>query len=117
MSVFGGVLHWLLAALAGLAGGVLLLLGRRPSWPVGIVALFAGAGIAASLMATSLSYPLWLALPELAILQFPWRYLVIATFAFSLAGGGVVAAVGRDGWRPPALPLAIVALLVGGGWR
>ncbi len=84
------------------------------TWPLhprrGRIRLMAlGASALGSLwLSTSLSRPLWEALPILAAFQFPWRFLAPATLALVLLiGGGLRALCRSDLW--PQGPMA-------GGW-
>jgi hypothetical protein len=89
----------LLQLLVALAGAVV-------AWRAGqkrTVALWGTVALAAVLMMTVLSAPLWGAIPLLAFLQFPWRWLAIAAFALALLS----APLGRRGpWV--ALPVALL---------
>ena len=58
-------------------------------------------------LSTSLSRPLWEALPILAAFQFPWRFLAPATLSLVLLIGGGLRALWSDLW--PQGPMA-------GGW-
>ena len=64
----------------------LLNLRRAPAArPVQIYLLVAGAALL--FVMTPLARPSWEAFPPLAVIQFPWRLLALAGFAFSALGG------------------------------
>lgn len=64
----------------------------------------------ALLMTTAFSRPIWEAIPVLAFVQYPWRFLSLATLAAAFLAGGVVALVKKRSW---ALTVILVpALLV-----
>jgi hypothetical protein len=68
-----------------LAGGTIWFMRERRQSAVWLIA---GLFAIATLMITPLSKPLWDAIPELALAQFPWRFLSIqALFASLLIGG------------------------------
>ena len=81
-------------------------------------------------LSTSLSCPLWEALPILAAFQFPWRFLAPATLALVLLIGGGLRALCRSdlwpqgpmagGWYPDVagrwLALAVIAVLAVAHW-
>lgn len=89
----------LLQVLVALAGAAL-------AWRAGqrrAVGLWGTVALAALLMMSVLSAPLWGAIPLLPFVQFPWRWLSVAAFALALLG----APLGRRGpWV--ALPVALV---------
>ena len=119
MSFQIGLLHWALAAVAGLA------LARRVRRAGGLgpdagtwtalaaLAVFGGA----TLMTTAIAEPLWDAIGWLAFAQFPWRFLTLAAFGASLASGFAIDALaprGRVWARPLAAAAAILCAVQGG---
>jgi hypothetical protein len=122
MSFQIGLLHWTLSGAAALALAARFLRpGGQERQEAGWTALAALAVfMAAAWMTTPLSRPLWDAIPGLALAQFPWRFLTLATFGASLASGFAI-----DAWAAPdrrlARPLAagaaiLVALLAYGSY-
>ncbi|OGM27112.1 hypothetical protein A2962_03350 [Candidatus Woesebacteria bacterium RIFCSPLOWO2_01_FULL_39_61] len=79
-----GLIQWLLPLVVLI---LLLILKRKKSFF--LVLFFTLLGWIALFMAHSRSSFIWDKLYFLAILQFPWRFLIIATFLFSLASGSV----------------------------
>jgi len=119
MSPFVGLLHW---GLATAAAAYLLRhrLARRPThWrseTTRAVGLLAATGWLATAMAIPASRPIWDAVPPLATLQFPWRYLGIAAFGFSFACGFSVHALEPRANLSRALAAAAVIVAVTFGW-
>jgi len=119
MSVFVGALHWIAAT-----GAVALLVWRRPgkghdarsraSFHAAL--LFAVAGWLAVMLALPGSRFFWQLIPPLAFLQFPWRFIGIAAFGFSLAAASLPLATGHERRAGPWLAAASVAAVVGLGW-
>jgi hypothetical protein len=71
-------------------------------------------GFAALLMATPVSKPLWLIIPKLAEVQFPWRWLSVVTIVCALLAGVTFPdwlAMARSRYRPVAL-IAFSTLLI-----
>jgi len=119
MSPFAGLLHWGLATAAA-AHLLRCKLARRPThwrsettWAVG---LLAATGWLATAMTVPASRPIWDAVPPLATLQFPWRYLGIAAFGFSFACGFSVCALEPRANLSRALAAAAVIAAVTFGW-
>jgi len=81
-----GLLHWLLTPLA-----VILAFWKRKDRKSLLIILFLfGGGLLATFMTHLRSSFIWNNLSVLAWLQFPWRFLVITIFLFSLLAGGVI---------------------------
>lgn len=78
-----GQVHWVLP-LVGIA--LLLFLKKREAKDAAILTLI---GWVALFLTHNKSTFIWENINSLAYLQFPWRWLGVATFAFSLAGGAV----------------------------
>ncbi len=101
-----------LLLLAAVALSVLLapLLGKTQRRFV-LVAL--GLGAAALALTTSVTRPLYAAVPPLALVQFPWRFLGPATLFLSAAGAGFVHLFAmRHRWVGPGLAAAMAAAAV-----
>ena len=60
---------------------------RRAYRDRGLLVFLLVAGAALLLLMTPLARPLWEAVPALAVIQFPWRFLALAGFVFSALGG------------------------------
>jgi hypothetical protein len=76
------------------------------------LALWLAAGVAALVMTTGWSGRIWEALPPLAFVQFPWRWLMVAAVSLPAVGALLVARV-RTPVRQAALVMAGTLLLVG----
>lgn len=82
-----GIFHWLFAFLALIIG---LWLRKKEKFPL-LVLIFLGAvGILAAFMTHQRSVFVWDRILLLAYLQFPWRFLTIIAFVFSVMTGAVV---------------------------
>jgi hypothetical protein len=103
-----GWFHWGLAAASLPMALPLLRRGeRREALVIGLFALFFGAGV---FMSISASKPVWDQFHSLRFVQFPWRYVGLATIATAALAGGSLALI-RD--RSPALQLGVALALVG----
>lgn len=116
ISLFVGGLHWGLALVAAcLIAGTLWR--RRHLDAAGRAALLLGlAGTAAALMTVAVSKSIWDAVPALAFLQFPWRFLAIASFGFSFAAGWLAVRSTQPTWLTSALAGVVVVLAIGSGF-
>jgi len=63
-------------------------------------------------MTHSRSTFIWIAIPQLKIVQFPWRFLSIATFAFSFLAGACVLFFQKKFYRNAAITLLILFLVI-----
>ncbi len=83
LSLSVGPFQWILA------GAVVLIAVRKksPLWQQ--ITLTTAVGIISLFLAHNKSTFIWQTFPILARLQFPWRWLSIATFSFALAGGAI----------------------------
>jgi hypothetical protein len=100
MSFQLGLAHWIL-----LLGAPLAWRARR-EWrtPLAFMVVLTLAALA---MCLAVTVPIWKAVPELRFVQFPWRFLQLATFGASLGGSAVVQlAVGRLSGRMASLALS-----------
>lgn len=81
----------------------------------GAVRFWVGAALAATLLTTAVSWPLWEMLEPLAWAQFPWRWLNVQALALAMLAGGLGALPApRARWRFAAALAASVALAAGG---
>lgn len=115
MALFLGPLQ--LLALGAAAGAVTVRLRREGCGaPELATAILGGSAVAAGLMTLSLARPVWERLGPLAFLQFPWRFLAIATLGACFAAGYLPFAMRA---RPRAATAAAAALGVAAvvlGW-
>jgi hypothetical protein len=116
MSLFVGGLHWSLALAAGLGIVAFAIRARRVDGPSRAALLLGLAGGAAAGMTLAASQPLWSRLPLLALLQFPWRFLGLASFGFSFAAGWLAARAQPRRWLETGLAALLVGLAVMSGW-
>ena len=118
MSLFVGPLQLVLGVGSLLWLGTVSLRERHISRG-GFAALLLGlSGVASLFMCLSVSQPVWASVPVLGILQFPWRFLAIATLGLSFAAGWVAQSVHHR----PLLARTVVAaacaitLVAAAGW-
>jgi len=85
MSFMIGKLHLVFMALSLLTGIWLL---RKKERKASFVIFLSLCFFALSIFLTNqLSWPIWTTIPSLAFIQYPWRFLILATFAASLMAG------------------------------
>jgi hypothetical protein len=84
ISLSVGIFHWILPLLAL---GVLAFLRKKKEFSLAL--FFTGFGWVALFLTHQKSIWIWNKLPILAFLQFPWRFLILAVFCFSVVAGGV----------------------------
>ena len=94
---FGGTgpeFCFMVGTVHGLAALVLLIFWRRAARAVEgagrQILFFSVCFVAAVFFTLSASAPLWKWIPRLAYVQFPWRFLMLATLALSSLSGGVI---------------------------
>lgn len=80
-----GIIHWVIAVISLGALAYFRKL-KKLSYAIFFVLL----AFIALFMSHSKSSPIWSALSFLEIIQFPWRFLTLATFGFSLAAGSII---------------------------
>lgn len=93
-----GHLHWILSFVAlGIVIGWALRQKEKlfKSESVLVVLFFFAAGWFAIFMAHSRSTPVWEAIGPLKFIQFPWRFVTLATLSFSIVAGGILASFAR----------------------
>lgn len=109
-----GHLHWGLSiAIAVLILVRILMRKKTDNNLLLVTCLFLLAGFAAAFMAHVRSTPIWLMLPILSIIQFPWRFLTIAILSFSFAAGALIPLLRAGKLFSTGI---VVALLVGVVW-
>lgn len=102
-----GILHWVIA-LTSLV--VLLFLKRKKT--IKTVFLLVLLALAASFMAHPKSALFWKSLSVLKFVQFPWRFLLVSGFLFSLAAGSIVASIKKKEGKAKSIVAPIVCLLI-----
>lgn len=104
---YGDQIYKMTALEAGLVGGLLALMLVRAGWTRDRLPLLALAGLTLITVfgLTRWSAPLWMGLPLLGYIQFPWRLLILVGFL-----AGIMLAVAGS-WRRWAWP--VVALVAG----
>jgi len=102
---------WVHLALWMIALILLPLLVRRRAPGLRLVVLSLAVAPASIFMMLPISTPLWAVLPPLQLLLFPWRWLLPAAFAVSVAGAALVQipAARRARWLVPLTVLVVVA--------
>ncbi len=115
MSFQVGHLHWIISL-------VVLGLIIRNYWKAGkinnlsfISVFFIAAGWFAAFMAHTRSTNIWQAIPSLQFVQFPWRFVTLSIFSFSVVAGAFVSLFEQRGksfskWLAAALIIGIVFL-------
>ena len=89
MSFAIGYAHWLLPVLFIFTWGYLKLRGEKIDKSFYVVLLLLAFGMFAVFLTHGKSALIWKMVPGLAYVQFPWRFLGIASLFLSLAGGGI----------------------------
>lgn len=118
MALFVGPVQLLMGTGAGAWLGVRALTRHRIGDAGAAALLLGGAGLLAATMTLAGSRFVWEAVPPLAFLQFPWRFLAVASFGLSFAGGWIG---GRLATRPGiawavAAAVCVAAITVSWGW-
>jgi hypothetical protein len=62
------------------------------------------------------SKAIWDTVPGMPFVQFPWRFLGIASFGLSFAGASLIGCAPVRGWLESVLATVLVALVVASGW-
>lgn len=85
--------------LLGLASALVVLLFGRDQRVKGTTLFFSASALVSTVLMIDWTKGLWLALPLLRSIQFPWRLSVFAGFGVALAIGGVAARLWQEKWR------------------
>lgn len=109
MSFQVGIVQWL-ALGAGAAAATVAVRRRRPDLAGPLLYWLCVAG-ASLLMTVTASTVIWRAVPPLAFVQFPWRFLTVVSLAVC-----IVAALALSSIRSSALRAAMVLCAAGGLW-
>lgn len=102
-----GILHWSLAILSLL---VFLLLKRKKS--VKTLMFFVIFAFAASFLAHPKSMVIWNVFRILRYVQFPWRFLLVSSFLFSVAAGSIVAPIKKMKKKAEGVTIFLVCLVI-----
>lgn len=116
MSLFVGVASWAVATAAGIAAAVLWRRERVATDVALAVFVLLATGWIATGATLTVSKPVWDALPPLAFLQFPWRFLGIAALGFAFAAGFAASAVARWRWASVALCALLILAAIAPAW-
>jgi hypothetical protein len=109
MSFQVGIVQWIVlaAGAAAVVAAVRRADERRAAWLVS----WLGAAVAALLMTTAPAAAIWSAVPPLAFVQFPWRFLTVVALATAVVGALALSSV-----RSRDLQAALVLCVAGGLW-
>ncbi len=83
----GDTMGFQLGILLAIPGLIALFTVHRAQRARAVMAYLLVVGIGLLLIMTPVAQPLWEAVPALAVIQFPWRLLAMAGFAFSVLAG------------------------------
>jgi hypothetical protein len=107
MSFQAGVVQWIAAGLGLAVAARMVLAGRRGhAGPLAYWLVVLTAGL---FMTTSASSIIWNAVPPLAFIQFPWRFLTVVSLAIAIIGAHALWSIKRHELQ------AIVVLCAAGG--
>lgn len=112
-----GHFHWVssIIVLGYLAYGIIK---KRKIETLPLILVFLIAvGWLAVFMAHAKSTFIWMKIPQLAFVQFPWRFLTIPTFTFSFAAGALVLMLGKFKKFLWAATVLVVVGLVAWNWN
>jgi len=87
MSFMIGFVHWVLAVLTGIYFIITTIKNKKIDKQLLLPILLIGMGFGAAFLAHERSTFIWLFLKEIQKLQFPWRFLNLSAFLFSLSAG------------------------------
>jgi hypothetical protein len=92
MSFQVGHIHWILSLLIGILWFVVIIRKKKDvlNYPLFIIPFMLAVGWFAAFMTHGRSDPIWLAIPVLKFVQFPWRFLTLSIFSFSFLAGSIV---------------------------
>jgi hypothetical protein len=106
-----GIPHWILAAAA-----LVLTVRDRRRWSPAVLWLW-GLFAVSLFMTLGASKPVWDVIPPLALVQFPWRWMLFAAFASSALAGSLWTLLRERSvlWRWSALGCVVLAALAAYG--
>lgn len=102
---------WPLAVLVFMTVSILFLKKKIDKEKFILISLFFLVSLFALFLAHPRSVLIWKAIPALAYLQFPWRFLTLVIFGWSVVGGGLLVLFKKEKWQK-LIALAIVILTV-----
>jgi len=116
-----GHVHWILSILIIVIWLYDYIVNRKKKPKINdslfMIPLFFMIGWFALFMAHVRSTPIWQAIPPLAFVQFPWRFLALSTFAFSFIAGSIVVLMRPFGKLRVIIPSFLTILLVIINWN
>jgi hypothetical protein len=119
MSFQVGHLHWMLVLIIG--GLIFFKLLKKKTIKkdktVLVIVLMLLAGWFATFMAHPRSTPIWLAIPQLRLVQFPWRFLTLVIFPFSFAIGALPNLIEKLKEKKEIVVSLLVILLLALNWN
>lgn len=101
-----GILHWILPLMI-----IFLLTILKKKKELVLVIFFVSLGIGALFFTHQKSVFIWQSIPILSLIQFPWRFLTLATFCFSVSVGALALLIPQN-FKFRNLFLLIFILLV-----
>jgi len=107
MSFYIGIIHWLLPLLS-----ILLLLLLKKKKELKLLVFITLMGWIALFMTHLKSVWIWNNLSFLSYLQFPWRFLVIGVFMFSLAAGSISLVLPKESLKRNILLFFFVVFVI-----
>ncbi len=116
MSFQIGHIHWILSLVLIALTFNQYLKTRKLSEPLMVIGYFFLVGWFSAFMAHSRSTPIWLVIPLLKFVQFPWRFLTLTTLSFSLIAGHAVSFV-KNKKTQKFLAAALIVILAVFNWN
>ncbi len=116
MSFMIGYLHWIIPFIILIFAGVSIFKSRKKLQKVDsqiwLVLLTIFMGLGAAFMTHNKSTFIWLALPIIQKIQFPWRFLNHAAFLLSFSAGGIILVINKFLSKKKVLVSLILVLIV-----
>jgi hypothetical protein len=103
-----GHMHWIISLVVAGVMGARFWKTRKVDTPLLITGFFFAVGWLAAFMSHVRSTPIWQAIPPLAFVQFPWRFLTLVTLSFSIVAGMLPGLLGKKTGK-----IAVIALIAG----
>src|SRR3989338_7450199 len=112
-----GHIHWIAVAVSGLV--FVYFWWKRKKLEVAdfVFVFFMAVGLFSAFMAHGRSTPIWLAIPVLKYVQFPWRFLTLASLGFSFAAGWLICKLEKFKKQPLWLVIIMVIAVVVWNWE
>ena len=111
-----GHIHWILSLLVGVAVLFKLLKTKKIDSPLLATACLLIVGWLSAFMAHSRSTPIWLTLPVLGFVQFPWRFLTLVSLGFSFVAGWISFAAGKLKRKQILVSIGLIVLVTLWNW-